>query len=217
MSPDQLNESEDSVRLREMAFHLPGQQIPLDSVEIDGELREKLAGSGQEFTFQSNEDSTQLAITAARDAMSRADMDPANIGLVISAPTLLSSYGFEIPAIALKAELELEKADCLNIAQGCVGFLVAMKIAAQFLRCEPTRGDVLVVTACKASSLMDNFTHGSFFWGDAAAAAIVTSEPGQGIHIEAYREVSSDQDWGGPCNCLTVTVLLTIPVCRAKI
>lgn len=185
-----------SVRLRELGFHLPGDPIALDSIEMPEDLRAKVAGIGQEFTFCSNTDSTEMAITAARDTMVHAGQDPEKIGLVISAPTLLTSYGFEIPAIALKASLGLKNADCLNVAQGCVGFLVAMKLAAQFLQCEPDRGDVLVVTACKASSLMDGFTHGAFFWADAAAAAVVTADPGPGIHVEAYREVSSDLNWG---------------------
>lgn len=82
------------------------------------------------------------------------------------------------------------------MAQGCVGFLAGMRLAAQYLATNEGRGDVLVVTACKASTMMDNFTHGSFFWADAAAAAVLTPEPGKGLRVFAYGEKNSEQDWG---------------------
>jgi|GEM_PF-1115408 3-oxoacyl-[acyl-carrier-protein] synthase III len=184
------------VRMRTLGFYLPGHRITLDTIEMSPHLRARLGGLGQEFTYQSDESSTELALCAAKDAMAQANLAPENIGLVISAPTLLTSYGFEIPAIGIRAALGLNNADCLNIAQGCVGFLAAMRLAAHFLKSEPNRGDVLVVTACKASTLTENFSHGAFFWGDAGAACIVTTEPGRGLHLEAYAEKSSTKDWG---------------------
>ena len=185
-----------NVRLRSLGFHLPGQPISLSEIHSSKGMLELMATAGQEFTYRTEGSSTELAIVAARDAMEKAGLQGKDIGFVISAPTLLTSYGFEIPAIALRAELGLDDADCLNVSQGCTGFMVAMRLAGQFLQCEADRGDVLIVTACKASSLTEGFTHGSFFWGDAAAAAVVTGEQGVGLSMAAYSEVSSDQDWG---------------------
>ena len=188
--------SDHRIRIRGLEFHLPGKPIPLSDVKMAPEMRDRLTGIGQEFTYYSDKDSTELAIIAAREVMAKNEIDPTNIGLIISAPTLSTSYGFEIPAIALKMALGLDSAECLNISQGCVGFLAAMKLAAQFLRCEPQRGDVLIVTSCRASVLLDDFTHGAFFWGDASAAAVLTSKPGSGIHFESYCEKSSELNWG---------------------
>ncbi|MHA1598072.1 MAG: hypothetical protein ACTSV1_05055 [Alphaproteobacteria bacterium] len=184
------------VRLKALGFHLPGERIGLDGIDMTSHLRDRLADIGQEFTYRSDGSSTELAIAAAADAMTRAASAPADIGLVISAPTLLTSYGFEIPAVAVRAALGLNNADCLNVAQGCVGFLAAMRLASQFLKTEPGRGDVLVVTACQASTLTEGFSHGAFFWGDAGAACVVTAEPGDGLHVAAYAEKSSTRDWG---------------------
>ena len=184
------------IRLRSLCFNLPGQPIPLSEVNASEEMTDLMAGTGQEFTFCTQDTSTDLAVIAARKSMQEAGVKADQIGLVISAPTLLTSYGFEIPAVGVRAALGINGADCLNVAQGCTGFMVAMHLASQFLQCEPDRGDVLVVTACKASSLLDGFTHGSFFWGDGAAAAVVTREKGTGLFLQAYSEVSSDQDWG---------------------
>jgi 3-oxoacyl-[acyl-carrier-protein] synthase III len=185
-----------SARLRSLEFHLPGNPIDLAGLTMPDEMRGKLRGIGQEFTFRSNVDSTAMSILAARAALEKSGLTPDDIGLVISAPTLTTSYGFEIPAIAVRAGLSLGRAECLNIAQGCAGFLAGMRLASQFLAVDASLGNVLVVTACKASTLMDNFNHGAFFWADAAAAAVVTTEPGPGVHVRSYSERSSDQDWG---------------------
>jgi 3-oxoacyl-[acyl-carrier-protein] synthase III len=185
-----------SARLRSLEFYLPGEPIDLDGLSISDEMREKLPGIGQEFTFRSTADSTAMSITAARLALEKSGLTPDDIGLVISAPTLTTSYGFEIPAIAVRAALSLDRAECLNVAQGCAGFLAGMRLAGQFLAVDEDLGNVLVVTACKASTLMDDFNHGAFFWADAAAAAILTKDGGPGLHLRAYGEKSSDQDWG---------------------
>ena len=71
-----------------------------------------------------------------------------------------------------------------------------MKLAAELLASEGSPGNVLVVTACKSSTLMDNCNHGSFFWADGAAAAIISGIEGPGLNLLAYAENSSDQDWG---------------------
>ena len=184
------------IRIRNFGIELPGAPLPLSDVDLPDNLRRRLAPTGQEFTYRSEGSSTDLAIAAARAALEKSGLAPDRIGLVISAPTLLTAYGFEIPAVAIRAALGLETADCLNVSQGCVGALSAMRVAAHFLRAEPDRSDVLIVTACRASSLLDGFTHGAFSWGDGAAAAIVTAEPGPGLMVEYYAEESATADWG---------------------
>ena len=184
------------VRIRGFGIHLPGPQISLADVDVSDDIRQRLRPTGQEFTYRAEGSSTDLAVSAARKALDSAGSKATDIGLVISAPTLLTGYGFEIPAVAVRAELGLENADCLNISHGCVGALAALRLAAQFLHCEPDRGEVLVVTACRASSLVDGFTHGAFSWGDGAGAMIVTADTGPGLNVEYYAEQSSLADWG---------------------
>ena len=185
-----------SARLRSLEFHLPGDPIELANMPMADEMRDKLPVIGQMFTYGSKEDSTAMSITAAGAALAESGLTPDDIGLVISAPTLTTSYGLEIPAVAIRSALSLGRAECLNVAQGCAGFLAGMRLASQFLAVDPDLANVLVVTACKASTLMDNFNHGAFFWADAAAAAIVSVDFGQGLRLLAYGERSSDDDCG---------------------
>ena len=183
-------------RIESLEFFLPGEPIPVAKFEVDEDMRSKLPSIGQEFTYVSEKNSTEMSVSAARKAIEHADISPSDIGLVVSAPTLTTSYGLEIPAIALRAELGLENAACLNLAQGCVGFMAGMSLAAGHLLSGGRPDHVLVATACKSSTLMDNCNHGPFFWADAAAAAILSSGAGPGLYVRAYAERSSDQDWG---------------------
>ncbi|MDP6174130.1 MAG: hypothetical protein QGF09_08205, partial [Rhodospirillales bacterium] len=43
---------------------------------------------------------------------------------------------------------------------------------------------------------MDQFTHGSFFWGDGAVAAVITAPGDRGLHYCAYAEANAGADWG---------------------
>ena len=120
-----------------MGFHLPGERIDLASLGISDAMRAKLKDLGQRFTYRSDSDSTALAVAAARDALADSGTPARRIGLVISAPTLLPAYGFEIPAVALRAVLGLDNAETLNISQGCVGVFTALREAYRYLVAEP--------------------------------------------------------------------------------
>jgi len=195
-SNDIVSVSRCGARIGAIGIHLPGKPIRLAEIDQPDAISRHLEKTGQEITYSTGRSSTDLAVSAARETLEKAGIGAADIGMVISAPTLLTGYGLEIPAVAIRAELGLANADCLNIAQGCVGVLAAIRIGAQFLRCEPDRGAVLIVTACKASSLVKNFTHGAFSWGDAAAGILITAAPGEGPTVEFYAEKSAAADWG---------------------
>jgi len=184
-------------RISAFASYLPGDRRPLTEVDPGPGLEKRLANLGQAFThIAEGQSSTDLMVEAAGRLVAGHPDAKAGIGQVISAPSLLSGYGFDIPAIAVSAALGLENAECLNIAQGCVGVLKALDLARARVLQSPEGGDVLVVAGCVASTLTDNMSHGVYYWGDGAVAMLVTAEPGTGFHIESYAEVSSIEDWG---------------------
>jgi 3-oxoacyl-[acyl-carrier-protein] synthase III len=183
------------VRISNFGVHLPGQPIRLDSLALDPEERERLPKLGQELTFISTENSTELMIHAGRDALSRSKRRPEDIRMVISAPSLITAYGLEIPAIAVRGALGLSNAECVNIAQGCTGVLRGIQLAAQMLSSEPEGGDIMVVTSCRASTLTRHLNHGAFFWGDGSAAVILTADPGPGLRICGYAERAAEENW----------------------
>ncbi len=184
------------VRIRSFGFHFPGERVALRDLPLTDQEAKRLPKLGQEFSYIAEEDSTALMVCAAKDALDKCGLAPADIGLVISAPSLLTSYGLEIPAVAVRAALGLQQAQCLNVAQGCAGVLRGMDLAALMLASSATLTNVLVVTSCRASPLTRHLNHGAFFWGDAAAAVVLTAAPGPGLTLMGYAEASADADWG---------------------
>ncbi|MDP7668114.1 MAG: hypothetical protein QF738_08660 [Rhodospirillales bacterium] len=183
------------VRVRGFGFALPGDPVPLRSRGLGDAERARLDDLGQEFGYLSPMDSTALSIEAAA-ALANAGTGAGDIGLVITAPALLTAYGPEIPAVAVRAALGLEHAQCLYLGQGCVGVLRGVQLDAQHLRAGETPGDVVVVTGCRASTITRRWNHGSFFWRDGAAAMVLTLEPGPGPRYVDYAEASATADWG---------------------
>ena len=183
-------------RISAFGFHFPGDQVEIASLPLTPDERDRLPRLGQAHTFISAEDSTALMVHAARAALERCGRPASALRMVISAPSLMTSYGLEIPAVALRAQLGLVNAQCLNLAQGCVGVLRAIELAAELLAGSVEGGDILVVTSCRASAHTRNMNHGAFFWGDAAAAVVLSATPGPGPRVEGYAEAAADTNWG---------------------
>ena len=192
----QANFQNPRIRIRGFGFHFPGEPVAISSLPLTADEAKRRPRLGQETTYIVSEDSTALMIHAGRNALERNAVAAADLRMLISAPSLMTSYGLEIPAVAIRAALGSTNAQCLNIAQGCVGVLRGIDLAAQMLAARPDGGDIMVVTSCRASSHTRNMNHGAFFWGDAAAAVILTASPGPGLEIVSYAEVSNIENWG---------------------
>ena len=135
-------------------------------------------------------------IKASEKALTQSGLSPENIDLVISAPSLITSYGLEIPSVAIQKSLGLHHAECINISQGCVGILRAIQLAHQFIMSNATIQDVLVAAGCATSAITKNQTHGSFFWSDGAVAILITGKPGEGLHFVHFSEISAKESLG---------------------
>jgi 3-oxoacyl-[acyl-carrier-protein] synthase III len=188
--------SQTKIRIRGFGLHFPGEPVAISTLPLTADEAKRLPRLGQETTYISSDDSTALMVHASRDALERNDVAASDLRMLISAPSLMTSYGLEIPAVAIHAALGSTNAQCLNIAQGCVGVLRGIDLAAQMLAAKPDGGDIMVVTSCRASSHTRNMNHGAFFWGDAAAAVILTASPGPGLEVVSYAEVSNIENWG---------------------
>jgi 3-oxoacyl-[acyl-carrier-protein] synthase III len=184
------------IRIRGFGFHFPGEPVDISTLPLTADEAKRLPRLGQQITHISTEDSTALMVHASHDALRQCQIAVEDIRMVISAPSLMTSYGLEIPAVAIRAALGSSKAECLNLAQGCVGVLRGIDLAARLLAADPDRGDIMVVTSCRASSHTRNMNHGAFFWGDAAAAIVLTASHGPGLEVVGYSESSNSEDAG---------------------
>ena len=142
-----------------LEVYLPGDPISVGDLGAPEEVVQKLQNTGQRHTYLAEENSTELSMRASQLALESSRTNAKDIAYIISAPTLLTSHGLEIPATAIRASLQLESAQCLNIAQGCAGIMVGLKMATALLRDLPPNAKILLVTACKASTLMEHLSH----------------------------------------------------------
>jgi 3-oxoacyl-[acyl-carrier-protein] synthase-3 len=95
---------------------------------------------------------SDLAVPAARDAISDAGLSPSDIEYLVVA-TMTPDYYFPGSAPYIQRKLGLEHVPCLDIRQQCAGFVYAMQITDALIRSGQCR-KVLVVGAETHASLI---------------------------------------------------------------
>jgi 3-oxoacyl-[acyl-carrier-protein] synthase III len=135
-------------------------------------IHERHFAAPDEFT-------SHLCVAAARDLMSRYDVDPATIDFVIAC-TSTPDYGFPSVACIAQDRLGLSHAGAMDINATCAGFVYGLHTANAFVRAGLHR-TVLVLageTLTKVTDYSDRTT--CVLFGDGAGAALVTGEDGPG-------------------------------------
>ncbi|MBQ9895449.1 MAG: ketoacyl-ACP synthase III [Ruminococcus sp.] len=110
---------------------------------------------------------------AALQAIERAGIDPADIGLVISTT---ATADFHTPSMAsvIQYETGAVNAGAFDLNAACTGFVYALDTARRFLETDRTMKYVLVVANESLSRFLDFTDRGScILFGDGAAAAVV--------------------------------------------
>jgi 3-oxoacyl-[acyl-carrier-protein] synthase III len=180
-----------------------GHYLPISkrlSSDIDQELQRKIGKTEQrtgvrERPVAKHETSSSMAVAASKDAISHANLNAADIDLIISACAVPEQ---PIPAMAplVQAGLGLGRTGipAFDINASCLSFVAAFDLAAQLIEAQRFR-NVLIVSSEIASRALpwtsDPDTAAMF--GDGAAAAILTSSrtAGGGLaasHIETWSE-----------------------------
>ncbi len=125
---------------------------------------------------------SDLAAPAARLALERRGMDPADLELLIVA-TVTPDMMFPPTACILQEKLGAKKAWGFDLSAACSGFLYALVTGAQFIE-SGTYRRVLVVGADKMSAITDYTDRNTcILFGDAGAAVLLepSEDPAYGI------------------------------------
>jgi 3-oxoacyl-[acyl-carrier-protein] synthase-3 len=119
---------------------------------------------------------SDLAAEAARVAMERGKITPAEIDLIILA-TITPDMPFPSTACLVQEKIGAERAAAFDIQAACSGFIYALEIGQQFIMSR-TYDTVLVIGAEKLSSIV-NWTDRNtcVLFGDGAGAAILRNRP----------------------------------------
>lgn len=123
---------------------------------------------------------TDLAINAAKNALSKTQLSPDEIELVIVA-TVTPEMFFPSTACLVQKELKLKNAFAFDISAACSGFIYGMAIATHFIQSGFCK-NALVIGA-EALSRITNWSDRStcVLFGDGAGAAILSASDEDGI------------------------------------
>ena len=161
---------------------------------LDEQLRQpagysfKMSGIRSRRFSSAAESQSQLAARALGDAVRNAGVDPASIDLLIAACGV-QEQALPSTACAIAAHAGLPAGTpAFDVNASCLGFVVALKMAASLLASGSYRR-IAVVSADQASHGLDwSHPESSLIFGDGAAAALVERGQGrQGIRSFGYQ------------------------------
>ena len=139
-----------------------------------------------------------MATAASRMALDRANLQPADVDLIVFA-TITPDYYFPGSAFLMQRELGLEGIGVIDIRNQCSGFVYALSIADQFIKTGMYK-TILVVGSEIQSSWINKSTEGrnvAVIFGDGAGAAVLqaTNDPEHRVlstHLHADGRYAED-------------------------
>ena len=133
------------------------------------------------------EQSSDMALAASREALSAAGLKPSDLDLIIVA-TITPDMVFPSTAALLQSKLGARSVGAFDLSAACTGFIYGLACADAIVSKGSAR-HVLVVGAEKMSRLLDwNDRSTCVLFGDGAGAAIVSrsDKPGiRSVHLHA--------------------------------
>ena len=143
-------------------------------LHCDAEWIFNVTGIGERRYAAESETVVDMGTLAAKDCLTRAAIDPAQIGLTIVAS---GSAGrrFPGPAAETAARLGLAGVPAIDLPMASAGSLFALALAA---RLSESCGDVLVIAPEKMSDAIGDDKNTAILFGDGAGAALVSPREG---------------------------------------
>lgn len=122
---------------------------------------------------------SDLAIDAARGALSRAGIGAEEVDLVLVATASADYIGFPSTACIVQGALGATKAGAMDLTAGCTGFIYGLETARCFVASGAAR-HVLVIGAEVLSRVVDwEDRNTCVLFGDGAGAALVSADDGR--------------------------------------
>ncbi|WP_456434138.1 beta-ketoacyl-ACP synthase III [Nitratifractor sp.] len=118
---------------------------------------------------------SDLAVEAARDAISRAGIEKEEIDLVLCATVTPDYFNMPATACVISHKLGIKNVQAFDISAACSGFVYGLSIARAFVEAGIKR-NVLLIGAEKFSSIVDYTDRSTcILFGDGAGAAIISA------------------------------------------
>jgi 3-oxoacyl-[acyl-carrier-protein] synthase III len=128
---------------------------------------------------------SDLAATAAREALAAAGIGAADLDCLVLATATPDFFGFPSTACIVQDKIGARGCPSFDIAAGCTGFIYALEVARSLLEVE--RGDYALVIGAETLSRVVNWEDRStcVLLGDGAGAVVLSRCEGEGVGILA--------------------------------
>lgn len=137
------------------------------------------------------EETSDMAVNAARLAMKRAEIAPEDLDLIIVA-TVSPDLAIPSTSCIVQSKIKAEKAACFDINAACSGFVYGLEIARGLMQ-TMNYNNALVIGAEMLSKTVDWNDRGTcILFGDGAGAAILKKSDTLGI-IKTYLKAQGDK------------------------
>lgn len=144
-----------------------------------------------ERRISEEEETSDMAVKAAKLAMERANIAPENLDLIIVA-TVSPDQTIPSTACIVQSKIKAEKAACFDINAACSGFVYGLEIA-RGLMLTMNYDNALVIGAEMLSKEVDWNDRGTcILFGDGAGAAILKKDDSPGI-IKTYLKAKGEK------------------------
>jgi 3-oxoacyl-[acyl-carrier-protein] synthase-3 len=140
----------------------------------DAWIQERTGIKERRFAHRTEETTTTMGVEAAKMAMERAGVSPAEIDFIVFA-TLSPDYYFPGCGVLLQRAMKMKEIGALDVRNQCSGFIYALSVADQFIKSGMYK-NILVVGSEKHSFGLDLTTRGrnvSVIFGDGAGAVVL--------------------------------------------
>ena len=130
--------------------------------------------------ISTGETTTSLAVSAAKIALERANVGPEEIDLIVVA-TISPEYFMPSTACLVQGEIGAVNATCYDLGAACSGFLYAVKVASQGIRCGDYKKALVIGSEVLSKTLDWNNRDTCVLFGDGAGAVVLSQSDEPGI------------------------------------
>jgi 3-oxoacyl-[acyl-carrier-protein] synthase-3 len=175
-----------SIILQGLGSHVPAKRLTNDDlahmVETSDEWIHSRSGIRERRIAGPDENPSDLGAQAARAALAKAGLAPADVDLLIVG-TMTPDLPFPSTACLVQNKLGLRPIPAFDVAAACSGFLYILEVGTAMVRAGPYR-NALIVGADKMSSVLDWQDRSTcVLFGDGAGAAVLAPSGENGVGV----------------------------------
>lgn len=167
-----------TTKIVSIASYVPTRCVPNEFFESFLETNDawitQRTGIKTRYFADKSEQSSDLGVKAAQNALQKANLKPQDIDLLLCATLSPDFFGMPSTACIIASKLGLQGIPAFDITAACTGFIYLLSVAKSYIE-SGTYRNILLVCAEKSSAVLDfNDRSTCILFGDGAGALVVS-------------------------------------------